>query len=81
MSVYNYFPGDTLLVISIVAFFLGSTLLAAAFLGLGARRQDPALASIMKQVADTPAAPLRETYIADIVDGPAAPAAQRALTR
>lgn len=57
MSVYSYYPGDTLLVISIVAFFLGSALLVAAFLGLGAKRQNPALATILKRIADTPAAP------------------------
>lgn len=77
MTVYTLFPGDTLLVIAIAALVLGSVLLLAAFLGLGARRQDPALVSIMNQVNGHPGtgAPVREAYIADIVDAPAAPLA------
>jgi hypothetical protein len=81
MTVYSIFPGNTLLVIAMVAFAVGAALLAAPFLGVGAKRKDPALASILRQVAAAPAEPLRETYIADIVDGPAAPPAHLALTR
>lgn len=81
MNLYAYFPGDTLLVIAVAAFIIGSGLLLAVFLGAGAKRQDRGLTPILQQVAAAPAAPLRETYIADIVDGPPAPLAPLALTR
>lgn len=75
MTVYTLFPGISLLVIAIAGLVLGAALVIAPLLGVGARRQDPALASVLQQVADAPAEPLRETYIADIVDAPAAPLA------
>lgn len=75
MNVYTLFPGDTLLVIAVVALALGAVMVLAPFLGVEAARQDPALASILQQVADAPSGPARETYIADIVDAPSAPLA------
>lgn len=80
MTVYTLFSGDSLLVIAIAALILGSALVIAPFLGLGVKRQDPALQSIMDQVNGYPGASarFREAYIADIVDAPAAP---RSLTR
>jgi hypothetical protein len=78
MNLYTLFPGDTLLVIAIAAFVFGAALILAVFLGAGATRQDTALASIMQQVSAAPATPVRETYIADIVD---APSASLSLTR
>ncbi|QOT19658.1 hypothetical protein [Paenarthrobacter sp. YJN-5] len=80
MNLYTLFPGDTLLVIAIAAFIIGGGLLLSLFLRAGARRQDPALASILNQVASAPSGPLRESYIADIVDAPSS-AGPRALTR
>lgn len=80
MNLYTLFPGDTLLVISIAAFVLGTAILLAPFLGVGAKRKDPALTAIMQQVNGHPGASarVREAYIADIVDASAAP---QALTR
>lgn len=81
MNLYTLFPGDTLLVIAAAAFAIGTAMILAPFFGLGARRQDPALASILQQVAAAPAQPLREAYIADIVDGPQSALPQLTLTR
>jgi hypothetical protein len=81
MNLYTLFPGNTLLVIAVAAFAVGAALILAVFLGAGARRPDTALASILQQVAAAPAAPaapVRETFIADIVDARPAPLA---LTR
>lgn len=78
-SIYA-FNGTPLLVFAIVALVVGSVLLVAPFLGLGAKRNDAALDSSMNQIDGCPGASARarEAYIADIVDAPAAPLA---LTR
>ncbi|MBG0738716.1 hypothetical protein IV500_04695 [Paeniglutamicibacter antarcticus] len=68
MNVYTLFPGDTLLLVAGSAFLIGATLIVALVLGVGAKRRDSALTSMLKQISATHNAPLRKTYLVEIVD-------------
>ncbi|GAA4033639.1 hypothetical protein GCM10023063_16750 [Arthrobacter methylotrophus] len=70
-GIYSY-NGTPLLVFAITALLVGAAMVAGPFFGLGAKRKNPALESILGQIAShqPAAAPLKETYIADIVDAP-----------
>lgn len=67
MSLFDFVSTDTLGLIAAITLPLGLAMLVAPFLGIGAKRTDPYLAAMLRQVSDAPA---RETYIGEIVDAP-----------
>lgn len=77
---FDLFSGTPLLVLAICLLVVGAAFLVAPFLGVGAKRPDPALEAVLRQIEGyDKAAPAREAFDGIIVED-SLPARQLALT-
>lgn len=67
----DLYSGNTLLIIAATAAVMGVAFIASAFVAAG-RNPEPAVESMLRQIQDFTPAPVREEFIAEIVDSPAA---------